>query len=232
MLPDLKTCSFLGPSQDGKPPPTNSLPEDYATQPLKYLPRKICLSEAELELAARYEKGDFSGRYIASQIAYFRRGPSASQHARRRERFQSLKAEVDRLGYALPAAFIDLVETDDLLARLRHNSVWLQLPEELVRLPEHPNHILFLMFGEGQGCGYWHLLLAPDGGHIVTFCEHPFGLRPGLRGLYPPGREPVPSVSAIYRCADSFAEWIVRFSAESIAGDRRYEEILQKYPHG
>lgn len=46
---------------------------------------------------------------------------------------------------------------------------------------EHPGKFLmFLIFGEGQGCDYRHLLLAPGGGHVVTFSEHPFG----LRGIY------------------------------------------------
>jgi hypothetical protein len=167
--PNLPTCPFLGPGADGQTQPTRILPPDYETQPLKYLPPRIVLSDEESELAARYEKGNFSGGYVTSQIACFRRGPSAEQHQRRREKFQRLKAEVDRRGLILPEAFIELVESDDYVSRLRHNYIWIQLPDELVPLPSDPEFTLFLIFGEGQGCGYWHLLLAPDGGHVVAF---------------------------------------------------------------
>jgi hypothetical protein len=190
------------------------------------LPPKIVLSDAELDLAARYEKGNFSGGYVTSQIAFFRRGASAEQHQKRREKFQRLKAEVDRRGLILPEAFAQLVESDDFVSRLRHNCIWIQLPDELVPLPSDPEFTLFLIFGEGQGCGYWHLLLAPDGGHAVAFSEHPFG----LQNIYPSGYQPDLASFKVYRCADSFSQWIVNFSAESIEGDRHYEEMLRKYP--
>ena len=224
--PNLQTCPFLGPIRLGEPQSSHLLPLDYETQPLKYLPPRIVLSQAELELASRYENRDFSGGYIASQIAYFRRGPSAESHQRRREDFRRLRAEVDRLGVVLPNAYIELVESDDFVARLRHNNIRLQLPDELVPLPSHPDHLMFLIFGEGQGRGYWHLLLAPDGGHLVAFSEHPFG----LLHVYPPGREPDPATFEVYQCAESFSQWIVNFFAESMEGDRQYEKMLEKYP--
>ena len=85
---------------------------------------------------------------------------------------------------------------------------------------------MFLIFGEGQGCGYWHLLLAPDGGHVVAFSEHPFG----LRNIFPSGYQPDLASFKVYRCADSFSQWIVNFFAESIEGDRHFKEVLKKYP--
>jgi hypothetical protein len=224
--PNLPTCPFLGPLTDEEAWLPRLLPPDYETQPFKYLPPPILLSAKELELAARYEKGNFSGGYVTSQIAFFRRGPSAEQHQERREKFRRLKADVDGRGLVLPEAFVELVESDDHVSRLRHNCIWLRLPDELVALPSNPAFTLFLIFGEGQGCGYWHLLLAPDGGHVVTFSEHPFG----LRNIYPGGYEPDLASFLIYRCADSFSQWIVNFFAESIEGDRHYEETLRKYP--
>lgn len=225
-FPDLPTCPFMGPVADGQPQPNRVLPLDSATQPFKYLPPKLVLPGAELDLAARYEKGDFSGGYLSSQIAFFRRGPSAVEHQKRREELRRLQAEVDRRGLVLPKAFVELVESDDYVSRLRHNCIWIRLPDELVPLPSDPDYTLFLIFGEGQGCGYWHLLLAPDGGHIVVFSDHHFG----LRNMYPGGYEPDLASFTVYRCADSFSQWIVNFFAESIEEDRHYEEMLKKYP--
>jgi hypothetical protein len=163
---------------------------------------------------------------MRAQIAYFRRGPSVEQHQRRRETFRRLKGELDHRGLMLPAAFVELVESDDYVSRLRHNCIWLQLPDELLPLPSDPAHTLFLIFGEGQGCGYWHLVLAPDGGHVVAFSDYPFG----LRTIYPDGVTPDLASFRVCRCADSFAQWIVNFFAESIEGDRHYEETLKKCP--
>lgn len=226
MLPDLPKCSFLGPFSDGEIPNDRALPADYETNLFRYLPPKIVLSEAELELAARYENGDFSGGYIGSQIAFIRRGPSAERHRKRRESFRRLKFEVDRRGLVLPDAFVELVESDDYIGRLRHNCISFQLPDDLVPLPSDPQFTLFLMFGEGQGCGYWHLLLAPDGGHVVVFSEHPFG----LRIIYPGDYQPDLASFSVYQCAESCAQWLANFFAESIQEDHQYEEILSTLP--
>jgi hypothetical protein len=224
--PNLKTCPFLGPPSGEEQQPSRPLPADYESQPFRYLPPRITLSQTELELAGRYEKGDFAGGYLTSQIACFRRGSTAEQHQKRREKFRRLKAEVDQLGLLLPDAYIELVESDDYVAKLRHNCIWLRLPDELAGLPSYQQYKLFLIFAEGQGCGYWHLLLGPDRGHVVTYSEHPFG----LRGMFLPGYEPDLASIEVYKCADSFSQWIVNFFAESVEGDRQYEKILEKYP--
>jgi hypothetical protein len=223
--PTLKNCPFFGPVDEADRVPTRRVPADHATRPFKYLPPKITLSKAELELARRYERGDFSGGYLTSQIARFRRGPTAEQHRRRREKFRQLRSEIDRLGLVLPSAYVELVESDDYVARLRHNSIWLRLPDELVSLPSHPEHKLFLIFQEAQGGGYWHLLLAPGGGHVVAYSEHPFG----VQQAFVAGYEPDLGSIEVYQCATSFSRWIVNFFAECIGGDRRYEEILTRY---
>ena len=225
---NLLICPFLGPLTDpNRVCKFESLP-DCDSDPFKYLPPRIVLSDAERELARRYEQGDFSGGYGTSQIAHFRRGPSDEQHAARREKFRRLQSEVDRQGLVLPAAFIELVESDDYIARLRHNTIWLTVPDEVVPLPSNPDHKLFLMFYEGQGCGFWHLLLGPDGSHVVVFSEHGFG----LRNTFPVGAGPDISSISIYQCARSFGEWIVLYFAECSEGDRNYERLLSRWPAG
>jgi hypothetical protein len=223
--PKLKRCPFLGPGPRN-PPTRHALPADRVSELLKYLPPRITLSEFELELASRYEVGDFSGGYITSQIAYFLRGPTAQRHRARRRKFQGLKKEVDRCGLVLPPALVQLVESDDAIARLRHDTIWLTLPDELVPLPANPEYKLFLIFSEAQGGGYWHLLLGPDGGHVVTYSEHPFG----LRNVFLKGYEPDLASFAVYQCARSFSQWIVNYFAECVKVDRKYEKILKKYP--
>jgi hypothetical protein len=222
--PRLKTCPFLGPIGPEEAWSARVLPADYATRPLAYVPPRITLSEAELDLASRYEKGDFSGGYVASQVAYFRRGPTPERHRNRREHFRRLKEEVDRCGLVLPAAFVELVESDDFMSRLRHNSIRLQLPSRLVPLSSHPDHQLFMIFAEGQGCGCWQLLLAPDGGHVVTFSGDSFD-----PSNWPAGHAPTPSPSNLYQCAESFSQWIVNYFAECVEGDRHYDRLLEKF---
>jgi hypothetical protein len=226
--PKLKTCPYLGPidPDPGRRSPKRRLSADHASQPLKYLPPRISLSASELELASQYEAGDFSGGYITSQIAFFRRGPTAPRHRERRNKFRRLKKKVDRYGLVLPDAFIELVESDDAIARLRHDTIWLTLPDELAPLPSNPADKLFLIFREAQGGGYWHLLLLPHGGHVVTYSEHPFG----LRRVFLKGYEPDPASVEVYQCAKSFSQWIVNYFMECVKVDRKYANILRKYP--
>jgi hypothetical protein len=226
--PVLKTCPFLGPSIGGERPSNRPLPADYETDPFKYLPPRLTLSDAEIELADRYNRGDFSGGYMASQIAFFRRGPSTENHRRRRERFQRIRAEVNRRGLVLPNAYVELVESDDYVSRLRHNNIWLRIPDELAPLPSAPDHMLYLIFYESQGCGYWHLLLSPDGGHVVTTSEHDFGIRHESTAVQV---EDLASIE-VYQCAESFTAWIVNYFAECLEHDRHYEEMLRDYPGG
>lgn len=224
---DLETCPFFGPyTGDGPAPAQRELPADYAADPFKYLPPRIELSAAELQLAQQYENGDLSGGYVTSQIAYFRRPQSKQRHRDRREHFARLKHVVASRGLTLPAAFIKLVETDDYIDRLRHNTIWLRLPDEVVPLPADPARQMFLIFSEGQGCGYWHLLLAPDGTHVVAYADEPFG----LQDIYPAGHAPDLAALKVFQCAMTFEAWIVHYFLDCSEDDRHYEELLVKYP--
>jgi hypothetical protein len=217
----------MGPTEPGHREQKRPLPADFANEPLKYLPPRISLSESDLALAAQYELGDFSGGYITSQIAFFRRGPTPERNRERREKFRRLRTEVDRCGLTLPDAFVELVESDDAVARLRHDTIWLRLPDELAPLPSDPDCRLFLIFSESQGGGYWYLLLARDGGHAVAYSElYPFG----IHNAFLPGYEPDLHSVEVYQCAGSFPEWIVNFFAECEKVDRKYEKMLREHP--
>lgn len=223
----LPLCPFMGPPHTAEPPrPFRELPADYETNPFKYLPPQYVLSEDELDLAARYDKGDFSRGYLASQIACFRREKTPQEHAQRRKSFAPIQLHADRLGVALPPALLELVEADEYNNRLRHNSVWLSFGDEIVPLPAHPNYFLLLVFAEGQRCCYWHLLFQPDGSHAMAWSEHGFG----DSKAYPGGRQPDPTQFQIYQCANSFNAWLVNFFFECIEEDATYDRRLKQFP--
>jgi hypothetical protein len=205
---ELPACPFMGPPHPAEPPrPLRELPSDFETNPFKYLPPRYVLSADELDLAARYEQGDFSRGYLASQTAYFRREKTPEEHARRRNRFAPIQAQAERLGLAFPPALLELVETDEYNNRLRHNTMFLSFGTEIAPLPAYPNHFLLLVFAEEQGCGNWHLLFKPDGSHAMALSEHGFG----DYDAYPGGKQPDPTRYEVYQCADSFNAWLVNF---------------------
>jgi hypothetical protein len=222
--PEFPTCPFLGPGEDGVLP--NVLPADYESDPLKYLPPRIVLSAEESDLAERYERGDTSRGHFTSLYAHIRRGGSPAGHQERREKFRAIKAEVEARGLVLPPAFVQLVESDDFVSRLRHEFIFISLPDVLVPLPAHPDHVLFLMGEEGYGCGYWLLLLAPDGGHEVIFSDQIIG----RVDLWPGYKPQDVAKCKLFRCAENFNQWIVNFCLECVAQDRKQEEFLRKYP--
>ncbi len=223
----LPKCPYFGPtSDDSESIEAFELPADYDTDPFRYVPEAITLSDAELKLADQYENEDFSGGYLASQIAHFRRPRPKQKHESRRAKFRDLRKNVEREGLVFPSAFVELVESDDYHDRLRHNTIWLTLPDEIVPLPADPSRKLFLIAYECQGCDYWHLLLAPDGTHAIAYCAEPLG----RRNMYPGGFKLDPATVDVYQCADSFCEWIVAYFVDCERGDRHYEEMLERYP--
>ena len=225
MVPNLPRCTFpypgAGEDEDDVVPP--ELPADYADDPLKYLPACYNLSPEESDLAEQYGKGDFTGGYLASQIAHFRRGKSPEAHQERRKRFRAMKHEVLERGFVLPPLLERVIESDDAMDRLRHNTIWLTVPHELVAFPHDSELLLFLIARESQGADFWHLLLSPAGEHLVTWCGYGFGM-PGYSQ-----DEPAEGEDEFFCCAESFDEWAVRYFLDSAAGDRRYDELLAKY---
>jgi hypothetical protein len=161
--------------------------------------------------------------YSAFQAAAFLRPQSPAQHEKRRTDFALLRQQVEAMGFRLPESLIRLVETDSYVDRLHHNSIWLDLSEELWHLPADPEKLMFLVFSEGQGCGYWHVLLAPDHTHCVVWCESPFG-KPSAWAVVPEY-----SRFEVRLCADSFDEWLYYFFRDSEKGDRHYFESLYDY---
>jgi hypothetical protein len=49
-----------------------------------------------------------------------------------------MRVEVERRGLVLPPAYIELVESDDYVTRLRHNNIWLRIPDEVPPLLSAP----------------------------------------------------------------------------------------------
>jgi hypothetical protein len=215
----------MGPGEGGDDV-ERTLPGDYRTNPFRYLPPVYDLSEAEARLAEQYERGDFSGGYAASQIAHFRRPLPAEQHAHRRARLAAVQRQLRELGLSLPATAVTLFETDEFVDRLRHPNVWPELPDHPAPLPGDPSLYLVLMFGEGQGCGYWHQLLGREGDVGVVFSEHPFG----CPSEFPSGLGPQDDPDEVMLCADSFEEWAVNYFFECIEEDRHYAETLVRFP--
>ena len=125
----------------------------------------------------------------------------------------------------LPDSFVRLMESDDLNTRLRHNTMGLTLPDDLVSVSSHPDHKL-LMYASEVSYGYWYLLLSPDGGHVVVFSEKTFG----IAGAYPDGHQPVVTASLLYKCARHFSAWLVAFFEQCVKEDEKYEELLKTYP--
>lgn len=221
----MKRCPRMGPGEGGDDL-ERTLPGDYRADPFRYLPPVYDLSEAEARLAEQYVRGDFSGGYLESQIAHFRRPLPAERHAERRARFAAVQRQLRVLGLSLPATAVTLFETDEFVDGLRHSTVWPELGDRPAPLPGDPSLCLVLLFAEGQGCGYWHQLLGRGGDGGVVFSEYPFG----SASHFPPGLGPPDDPDEVMLCADSFEEWAVNYFFECIEEDRRYAEMLMRPP--
>lgn len=204
----------------------SSLPDNLTETLFQYLPAEIPFTAEMERLADRYVNNDIDWRhYPAFQAAAFLRPKTDSEHERRRAEFSELRRSVEAEGFSLPDVFCRFVESDNYIDRLHHNTIWLQLPEELWRLPADPSRLMFLMFSEGQGCCHWHLLLSPDGTHSVVCSDHAFG----CPSVWMSGQVPDYSEWKVQLCADSVEEWLFHFFTEAAEGDRQYLEQLNSY---
>jgi len=217
---------------DGSPLETvpASLPANLRETIFDFLPPPVRMTPIIEEMAHKYESREWTKtpqHYGPMQAAYFLRARSPDSHQKRRDTFRLRAAEADADGFVVPHIFRELVETDAYVDRLHHGTIWLEMPQELCRLPSDPSRVVFLAFTEGHaGCG-WHLLLAPDGSHAVVFCKYTFG----QPSIWP--RPPDYSKWEVTRCADSIEEWLYHYFLDSAEDDRRYIELLRPYhAHG
>ena len=205
---------------------SKSLPPDLTSCIFDYLPDPVEFTSEMSALAERYLNGQFNWpEYRPMQSAAFLKPESDSNHATRRTKFSQLIELAGNEGFSLPKTFTTLVQTDEYVDRIHHNTIWLELPEELWRLPSDPTKLMFLAFTEGQGCCAWHLLLSNDGTHQMACCEHPFG----LVSIWPGGKVPDYTKWKVEICADSIEEWLYYYFKESAEFDQKYLKNLAPY---
>ncbi len=203
-----------------------SLPANLRETVFDSLPPPVPMTPVIEEMAQQYQSGEWTKtpqHYGPMQAAYFLRPRPPEQHQRRRDTFRRRVAEAEADGFVVPDVFRTFVETDAYVDRVHHNTIWLDLPEELWRLPADPSRVVFLGFVEGHAGAGWHLLLAPDGSHSMISCDYTFG----QPSVWP--RLPDYSQWKVKRCADSIEEWLYHYFLDSAAHDRHYIERLKPY---
>ena len=178
------------------------------------------------QVADRYLAHDIDWRYYpAFQAAAFLKPKSHDEHEKRRQQFQTLKNSAESEGFVVSDSLTQLFMDDSIIDRIHHNCVWPTLPDKIPRLPAASDHAVFLFLIEGQACGIWHVLLAPDGSHSIINASDSFG----KSNMYPPGREPDPATFRVYHCMDSINQLLYYYFTESARHDAEYMDRLAKY---
>jgi hypothetical protein len=202
------------------------VPIDALHDPFKYLPPAVEFTPEMAVLADGYTAHDIDWRYYpAFQAAAFLKPKTAQQHSDRRQQFDALKESAESQGFSVPETLTELFTNDSYIDRVHHNCVWPTLPEKVVRLPCSPDFAVLLFLIEGQGCGIWHLLLAPDGTHTVINADGTFGCTRG----YPPGHSPDLAKFRVFQCMDSVNRLLYHYFIESGRHGKHYLERLGEY---
>lgn len=191
--------------------------------PFAFIPSPVEFTDEMAVIANRYWAGDIDWRYYpAFQAAAFLQPKTAEKHVKRRSEFLALKETAESQGFVVPDALTRLFTTDDYIDRLHHNCVWPSLPQQIVRLPSHPDFAVLLFLVEGQGCGQWHLLLAPGGSHSIINADDGFGR--DISGFV---RDP--ATIQIFQCMDHLNRLLYYYFIESGRHDRQYVKRLKQY---
>ncbi len=137
------------------------------------------------DLAQKYLNGQITGPdYAAMQAAAFIRPRSQDSHQKRRNTFRQRVAEAEADGFVIPGIFRELVETDAYVDRLHHNTIWLQMPEELWQLPSDRSLLVFLASRKARMLQL-ALVVSERRVSFHGICEYPFGLRSIWPGSLP-----------------------------------------------
>jgi hypothetical protein len=204
-------------------------PPDALTDPFRYLPPPVEFTPRMNALAEPYiananEKIDFR-YYPAYQAAAFLKPRTFDQHRERQEQFAWLKSSAEAQGFAIPDSLTRLFMTDAFIDRLHHGNIWPTVPKQIVRLPADPRFAVLLFLYEGQGCGFWHVLLAPDGTHTIINASDAFGSILG----YPTAHEPDCARFTVSQCMDCVNRLLYHYFSQSARDDKRCLERLEEY---
>lgn len=222
-FPRFRKCSC---EMHPQPSESADIPPEVLNDPLSFLPAPVEFTAEMATLADRYRKHDIDWTaYPAFQAAAFLEPKAAQQHSDRRQHFQTLKESAESQGFAIPESIVELFTTDSYIDRLHHNCVWPMLPQQIVRLPADPTFAVLLFLIEGQGCDFWHLLLAPDGTYTVVYSDTAIG-RPRNR---PPGSTEDFTQCKVFQCMDSVNLLLYSYFNESARHDEQYVERLTQY---
>ena len=194
------------------------MPENIAN-PFDFIPKPYIATREEKRLAKQYLKGDFSGGYLRSQIAYFRMPKSWAHHLHRKLKTKMLVKLCARANRNVPDVLLALAYNNQFNNRIRHNTIWLRPIPALTPVPSDPAWLLAELFHECQGCGFWFLALGPGDSHAVVYCDDSLG----TKGEYPNGPPDLTTLS-FYQCADTLDDWLTYYFLDCQNHDRRYDE--------
>ncbi|WP_345682419.1 hypothetical protein [Novipirellula caenicola] len=160
---------------DVKPPACPAV--DRIRDPLKTLPRSFDWTN-DLETWSRidYEKPMSGFEMMMLQRACIIRGANSENHSERQKRFSKFKNELAARGFTIPSSLNTVFTNDRLFDLFRFPCQSFSLPDALASFPGDDRLILFLFLSDAQGCNFTHVLLAPNGQHVVTRSCHPYGL--------------------------------------------------------
>ena len=145
--------------------------------PLKTLPQSFeWTNDLETWSQIDYEKPMSGFEMMMLQRACIIRGANSENHSKRQKRFSLFKNELAARRFTIPSSLVTVFTNDRLFDLFRFPCQSLTLPDALAPFPGDDRLVLFLFLSDAQGCNFTHLLLAPNGQHVVTRSCHPYGL--------------------------------------------------------
>lgn len=123
-----------------------------------------------------------------------------------RSELPALTAACERLGVALPPAFLALMRAPELQRRIRScTACFIDVGDAPVRAPAGDGYLVRFL-ADQQGCLYWYLYLTADGRDHAVVCspEH-----------YDPSDEADGDPDAIVFCGESFETFLCRYWLEN-----------------
>lgn len=185
-----------------------TISKDFLENPFSTLPEKVVLCDEELKLIEDFESQNGSSEMFVKymRLKYWK-GPFKFNYNGWDKTLLSIKKQCEKLGILLPDTFVQMLEDESIIPRMRTGSSHFSLPDQVALFPGREDIYIITFHEDQQGGGFWSLVTDKRGNHCILFNYHPWDVE---NLMMSEGDEPF----EFFICAESIEEFIVRFSMD------------------
>ncbi len=187
-----------------------TLDENLLKNPLSSFPQKNILNKEEVSQLQELENQNkwIGEEFLKLRKLQYKRGLTERQFEIYQKQLEHILAEAQPKGLKLPKWFITFFRNFEYVSRFKFSDISFWMPDGIVPFPNYNNYHLIPFLGDSQGFCWWSILIDDNSNYCIVYRdlhwrENPDESQPKEFGEY-------------YVCSDTFEEFLVRLSIDTI----------------